>query len=264
MELAHELQKIGLSDKEARVYLANLGLGQSSVQNIAHKAGVNRATTYVVLESLIKKGLCSTFSQKKKTYYIANDPELLTTLFKIQKKEIDEKEKYFASLLPQFKMIDSQSTDKPTVKFFEGKQGLLNAMDEFILSYNRAGEDDDQVYMFYNRDQVDSFFTDQEKNQFRQFRIKHGLQVKSVYNMEKGFMKDTPDGVRLKVSGKDYAFSADIGIHNEAVRFLIFGKKPSGIIIKSPEVAQTLSSLFRMAWETAERKGQRAPGKKEK
>jgi len=263
MELAHELQKIGLSDKEARVYLANLGLGQSSVQNIARKAGVNRATTYVVLESLIKQGLCSTFSQKKKTYYVANDPELLTTLFKIQKKEIDEKEKYFASLLPQFKMIDSQSADKPTVKFFEGKQGLLNCMDEFVLSFNRGADSGDHAYLMYNRDLVDNLFTDQEKAQFRHFRVKHELPVKSIYSMEKGFMKDTADGVRIKISGKDFPMSAEIGIHNEAVRFLIFGKKPSAIMIKNADVAKTLSSLFRLAWEAAERKGQKA-AKREK
>lgn len=256
MELAHELQKIGLTDKEARVYLANLGLGQTSVQKIAHKAGVNRATTYVVLESLIKKGLCSTFSQKKKTYYMANDPELLTTLFKIQKKEIDEREKYFESILPQFRMLDSHAADKPTVKFFEGKQGLLNAMDEFVLSFNRA-EGNGHGYLVYNRDMVDNLFTDQEKQHFRHFRVKHNLPVKSIYTMEKGSMKNTPDGIRIKVSGKDYPFSADIGIHNEAVRFLIFGKKPSGIIIRNPDVAKTLSAVLKLAWEAAEGKAKK-------
>ena len=45
MTLDKELQKIGLSEKEAKVYLAALELGQASVQNIARKAEVNRATT---------------------------------------------------------------------------------------------------------------------------------------------------------------------------------------------------------------------------
>ena len=85
MELAYELQKIGLSHKEAKVYLANLELGQSSVQNIAKKASVNRATTYVILNSLIEKGLCSTFMQNKKTFYAASDPEQLETIFETQK-----------------------------------------------------------------------------------------------------------------------------------------------------------------------------------
>ena len=111
-------------------------------------------------------------------------------------------------------------------------------------------------------DQVMALFSDQEKNQFRQFRVKHKLPVKSIYSLEKGFMKDTADGVRLKISAKDFPMSAEIGIHNEAVRFLIFGKKPSAIMIKNADVAQTLSSLFKLAWETAEKKGQKP--KKEK
>ena len=40
--LERELQEIGLNEKEAKVYLATLELGQSVVQDIAKKAGVNR------------------------------------------------------------------------------------------------------------------------------------------------------------------------------------------------------------------------------
>ena len=51
-ELKKELEHLGLSDKEAKVYLAALEMGPSPVQDISHKAHVNRATTYVMIESL--------------------------------------------------------------------------------------------------------------------------------------------------------------------------------------------------------------------
>ena len=64
--LEQELQKIGLSEKEAKVYLAAMELGQAPVQKIAQKAKVNRATTYVILEGLQKKGVITTVDHEKK------------------------------------------------------------------------------------------------------------------------------------------------------------------------------------------------------
>ena len=248
MELVHELEKLGLSEKEAKVYLANLELGSTSVQNIAKKAEVNRATTYVILDSLIKKGLCSTFNQGKKTLYIASEPEFLTGLFEVQKKEIEEREKYFIGMLPRFKLLDNKDADKPTVQFFEGKQGLLSCYNEFIINYNpKKGYP--ESFSIYDRDLVDQFFTDKEKKQFRKFRVEKQMKVKAIYTKEKGFMDATPDAVRVKVPKKEFPLNAHVAVHGQAVRFLIFGEHPSAILIKNPKVALTLQSLFKLAWE---------------
>ena len=60
-----ELVEIGLNEKEAKVYLASLELGQSAVQGISSRSGVNRATTYFIIEGLTAKGLISSFHQGK-------------------------------------------------------------------------------------------------------------------------------------------------------------------------------------------------------
>ena len=49
------LQEIGLSDKEAGVYLALLATDNSSVIELAGKTKIKRPTVYVILESLAKK-----------------------------------------------------------------------------------------------------------------------------------------------------------------------------------------------------------------
>ena len=67
--LERELMEIGLNEKEVKVYLASLELGQSAVQAIANKSGVNRATTYFVIEGLTTKGLISSFHQGKKQFF---------------------------------------------------------------------------------------------------------------------------------------------------------------------------------------------------
>ena len=73
--MLNELKKFGLSEKEARVYLAALELGQASVQDIAKKSAVNRATTYLMIESLEKRGLMYKLIKNKKKLFAADTPE---------------------------------------------------------------------------------------------------------------------------------------------------------------------------------------------
>ena len=80
--IENELKKLGLSEKEIKVYLALLELGEAAVQKISQKSKVNRATTYVILEGLAKKNLVSEIEKKGKTLYGAQDPEFLFNLFK--------------------------------------------------------------------------------------------------------------------------------------------------------------------------------------
>ena len=46
--LAKKLEAVGLTEKQAKVYVAALFLGPAAVQRIAEQAEVNRATTYVI------------------------------------------------------------------------------------------------------------------------------------------------------------------------------------------------------------------------
>ena len=60
-----ELQHIGLNEREAKVYLAALELGPSPVQKIAQRAGIPRATVYLVLDDLRSKGFVTTYDEGK-------------------------------------------------------------------------------------------------------------------------------------------------------------------------------------------------------
>lgn len=124
-------KNLGLSEKEANVYLASLELGSSTIQKIATKAGVNRATTYVMIESLIKRGLVSSFEQGKKRFFAATHPSQLLRLIKQKELDMQElRENLEKDFLPQLLSIHNISGDKPGVRFFQGKDGLEAMRDE--------------------------------------------------------------------------------------------------------------------------------------
>ena len=124
------LIKLGLSDKEAKVYLAALELGGDTAQNIAKKSGVNRATTYVIAEKLMGLGLLSRTDKAKKTLFIPESPHELHNLLDEQKRDIEQRAAYLDDSLNQFLAIFNGSSEKPTVRYFEGLDGLT-ALDRY-------------------------------------------------------------------------------------------------------------------------------------
>lgn len=68
-DLAKKLESLGLTEKEAAVYVAALELGASPAQKIAERAKVKRGTTYLAIESLTKRGLMSSVTKGKKVFF---------------------------------------------------------------------------------------------------------------------------------------------------------------------------------------------------
>ncbi|MBI4708813.1 MAG: hypothetical protein HY764_01255 [Candidatus Portnoybacteria bacterium] len=103
------------------MYLASLELGQSTVQEIAKKAGINRPTSYFIIDGLIKKGLMSSFHKGKKQYFVAADPDNLEEILEKEKVNIDEKKKVLGKILPQLQSL------------IEIRENTANESSDFII-----------------------------------------------------------------------------------------------------------------------------------
>ncbi len=82
------LTSLGLSEKEAQIYEATLESGPETVQKIAHRAGITRTGAYAYIRSLIQKGLMSSSTRDKRTYFSAEPPENLFRLLEQQKEKM--------------------------------------------------------------------------------------------------------------------------------------------------------------------------------
>lgn len=70
------LQELGLTEIEAKIYLASLELGTDTVLKIAKKAEVKRPTAYIALDSLFSKGFVSK-SKKRALPYMLPKTQIL-------------------------------------------------------------------------------------------------------------------------------------------------------------------------------------------
>lgn len=82
------LIQLGLSDKEARLYLLLLGVGPSQVSSLAKRALMKRVTVYSVLDSLCLRGLVTYEEATVGRRYIAYDPECLLDSLEKEKAEL--------------------------------------------------------------------------------------------------------------------------------------------------------------------------------
>ncbi len=143
-----DLQQLGLSEKEAKVYSASLELGPESVLKIAQKSGINRPTCYVQIESLINRGLVSSFIKGKKRYFSAESPDRFLDLISARAKDLRDKETSLKAILPELQNVFNLSGEKPKVRFYEGKAGLKAMQEDFLKTKEK------KIQAIYNLDLV--------------------------------------------------------------------------------------------------------------
>lgn len=130
MEL--ELQKIGLNKNEAKIYLAALELGQSSVQKLAKEVEMSRPTVYRILDSLQEKELIEKIDRKKGGSVNPKSPDELLSLLRIKKRKVEEQEREFTRIISMLK-TQHYTSNKNLFEIFDGNDGkkfLLNDLSE--------------------------------------------------------------------------------------------------------------------------------------
>ena len=119
------LMGLGLSANEAAVYLAALELGPSSIWEIARKCGVKRTSCYVILDGLIAQGLASKTEGTKHTSYSVVSPKHLMA-------QSEARHRALLSSLAELEGLASQAPTKPTVRLFEGEEGVKQVYSQTI------------------------------------------------------------------------------------------------------------------------------------
>ncbi len=246
-EYKDTIVRLGLSEKEALVYLVLLNEGSGTADTIAKHAGLNRSTTYVQLDVLMQLGLVSTYKVGKKTYFAAESPNNLDRLLQKQELELQSQKAEVQSLLPKLMRMFSATGERPVIRTYEGKEGLVTMRNEVIASA------EDEVYIAVSYDDLYKVFTVDELMSFSTARAKKGIKSYTLYNKEGESAIQVPPQELRRVSKKDFPFTSDIYIHGNSVSISNTTGKIFAVTIDNAEVAQTFKSLFMLAWQSAEK-----------
>jgi sugar-specific transcriptional regulator TrmB len=246
--MINELKSLGLSDNEAKVYLAMLELGPAAVLEIASKAEINRPTAYVQIESLKKRGLVSTQTKGKKQLFMAESPEHLEGMLDNQIHQVAVQKEIFAQMLPNLLSVYQSSGSRPTVRFFDGKEGILRV--QTLVLKSGASE----VLGISSFDDVLQLFPNHLKD-YSKKRIQKQIPSRLIYSSSKGPMLSASDPESSRqtkfIPPEKMPFSGDITIFANSVVIVSTKGQVSAVVIEHPGIADSFRGFFNFLWEFA-------------
>lgn len=239
MENIHALKTIGLTENEAKVYLALLEQPETTVLPLAKRASVPRTYCYDLLASLSDKGFVSFVEKRGRRRYLALDPRLV-------KQTAMEKMRAFETALPNLITLYSQSPSKPNAQFFEGKAGLL-ALHNTVLA------EATEILIFGSGEQWVHKFSDYRD--FIKALVKKGVKIRDLVKeiSETAEYKSLYAGPaqQMHYARDEWIFPADCGIWGDKVAFISYSDQMHGIIIESKEIATAMKTVFDVLWEVS-------------
>lgn len=90
MQTQKIIEQLGYTAKEAKVYLAALGLGECHISDIAEKVKFPRTSVQVIVDKLHKDGLMNFYVMHRYKYWVAENPERLLANLKRREESMRE------------------------------------------------------------------------------------------------------------------------------------------------------------------------------
>lgn len=243
MEKEEVLKKFGLTEKEIKVFIASLELGQATVNEIAKRSNTFRTYSYDILKSLMEKGLVRHFIKSGVKYFETVEPEKLIDI-------LHEREDEIKSILPELKVLRAKTTEKPKVEFYDGKEGIktihediIKTKPEEVLVYGNTEKHYEIMQWYFPR-----YVKERVKNRIKTRVIteRAKLTVEKIKGMEKEELRKT----RFFPSG--FTFPTLKYIYGNKVAMISLGKNIVGIVTENKDITEAEARAFELLWKVAE------------
>lgn len=237
------LKKIGLSDKEIKVYLALLGGGPSSVRYLADSTGINRGTTYDILKQLQEFGLVSYYHLETKQKFVAEDVEKLVKLVTDKEEELLKAKHKLNEIIPELKSLQNKEEAVPITKLYERAKGIKLILEDVLCSVEKINEKEYYIYSAKNA-------SDDIINAYQNFtkdRIKKNIKVKAISLAKGGGVSGLDERKWMGTNDESATF---IMIYANKCAFISrdASNSPVGVIIENKMIYETQKKIFLSLW----------------
>ncbi len=128
------LMELGLTPKEARIYLALLKEGPSSVRQLASVTGINRGTVFDILKALQSSGLARFYNEKTRQYFVASPPDKLRELGEERADAVSRANKSLSEVVPALESLYDSGDKHPAARMYEGMEGVRTILEDILES----------------------------------------------------------------------------------------------------------------------------------
>ena len=245
------LERIGLTNSEAKVYLALLELGSTSKGDIVKEAAIASSKIYEVLDKLIDKGLASVVLKNGIKYFKASSPQKIKDLLEQKRKEILDEEKMLETILPTLENKHLLLNKENDAEIFRGWKGLDTVFQDILCTLKKgdtdyvfgasAGQDPKRARWFYDKYQLLMF--------------KKGIRIKAIFNEEarEYFKKSKAIKNHLDTRFLQQSTPTEINIYGDKVLIIVLSKVPMAIMLRGKEIASSFRQYFDVMWLAAKK-----------
>ncbi len=241
-----KLQKAGLSENEAKIYLALLEIGPCLVSRIVERTDLNRTHVYDKLRKLIEKGLVSYVVKNNRKHFSASSPERLLAVLDEREKRIEKQRKEIKALLPELLAI-RKPKEREEIEVFKGKEGLKTILEDIL----RTGENYTVLgYAGVLAETLTYYFPLWQKR-----RAKAGLKRRLI--VYKKLLKDKKT-LRLPLTEarflpEELSGPASIWVYANKTVIFLPSKELTMVRIESREITRTYKSYLNLLWKNAKK-----------
>jgi len=227
------LQRIGMSEKEAKVYLCLLRLKTATVTKISKQSEVERTLCYSILQKLIDRGFVSYILVHGKKEFRASNPQKILEDFK-------EKEKEIKKIMPDLILMASKRDNPMKAEMYQGIKGIQNIFKDII--------NEKKDYLFFCEEKgefqnVLPIYLAQFLKQIEEEGIKERILVK------KGLKIPKSKNSHVRYLPHNYFSPISTIVYGNKTALVIWSEPYYAILIENKEVADSFRSYFNLLWE---------------
>jgi sugar-specific transcriptional regulator TrmB len=240
MTVNDALKTLGLSDKQASVYLALIELCESAAYPIARKAGLKTPTTYVILKELLELGIVHTVPRAKKKLFRPIDPKQLFA--KAESRFIDAK-----AALPSILALVSSPSLAPVTRSFSGRSQLLNAY------FDTLAKPDKTLRGWMSEGAWSEHGLDFFMNEYRPKRLKQNISNQFIVGDTKvmrEYAKDDESTRKEIRIDKNLDPQSDLFLYDGNKVIIASFYEEMGVIVESEHIHALLEQIFTAHWKS--------------
>lgn len=239
--IINKLKQINLSQNEAEVYSALVGLGQTSAGNIIKQTHLHRSVVYETLEKLINKKFVFKVVKKRISYFQITDPNIILEKAKQQQKIALE-------LLPQLKRLGTSKL--PEINIYEG----IESYRKFWIDITKKMPVGSTDYVAGSIGKKWKEYMGDSLDEFMRLKVKRKIKWKMIVfekdDFELDLIKKHPKLNECRIISKGKAGYGNFNIFDDKKTLILHSAdEPMIIEIKNSNLVKVFQNIFDLLWD---------------
>lgn len=232
-----QLQKMGFTLNESKVYVELAKLGSSKAGQISKQTNLDRSSTYNALKTLIEKGMVSYVTVGQIKWFQCSDPKNIVSY-------MNHKLEIAKEFVPEIDKIRKESKLKENVRLFKGLRGVRTVFEDILrnakenLVFGSEGQFSKNMPLF--------------EKQFSKKQENKGIKVRSIVRSNREITKQN-----RKINKRQIPSTTEspvvTNIYENKIAIIIWSDIPEAILIENQKAADAYRDYFNFMWNHAKK-----------